>query len=457
MNKTILSIVMATLCLFLRVSGQTPVAKPPVLPSIKPVKIGQRIPEVVLTKLHNYKSSTMNLADFETKLIIIDFWATWCIPCVAMIPKIDSLQKEFKHDVQFISVSYQTENEITTFMDKLEKQHNVHYAIPYSTDDNLLRFMFPHKSLPHYVWISANGTVKAITGAEEITSANIDKAMDDQPLLLTEKKDFMVPYDYNKPLLVDGNGGDGSQFIYHSILTNYIPGLKANMHLERADSIHVNSLTLTNCPVMWLYKHAFGNGLATFYDEDRILLEMKHPEELIPSVRDAAYRNWLVKPGHGICYDLRLPASISNQFYTVFRQNLVTLFPQYAAKVEKRKMKSLALVRLPGSDRIKTMHAGGEVIGIFDNMGFTLQNTPLSTLIRRLQPFLRKSSSIVLINKTGYKGLVDIKIRADLTSVADMNSALKPYNVQWQEEFIEMDMLVIKDTCVQNQESKKGE
>ncbi len=68
----------------------------------KGIQIGQQVPDLLLTNLHNYRdkqgnlSSSAKISDFKGKLLILDFWATWCSPCVAMIPKMDSLQQEFK-------------------------------------------------------------------------------------------------------------------------------------------------------------------------------------------------------------------------------------------------------------------------------------------------------------------------------------------------------------------------
>jgi len=446
MNKTILIIVMATLCLFLRVTAQHTVPKTKVNPPIKPLHIGQRMPEVMLTNLHNYKTTSINLADFEAKLIIIDFWATWCSPCVSMIPKIDSLQKEFKHDVQFISVSYQTAQEVTSFMEKLEKHKNVHYSVPYSTDDNLLRFMFPHKTLPHYVWISANGTVKAITGLEELTAANIDKMMASDSYTLPEKKDVRLPYDFNKPFLVNGNGGDGKQLIYHSVLSGFIPGLSSTMKAERGDSVHVNRLVLTNCPLLWLYKHAYGNGYTTYFQQNRIVLEVDKPDELNSMLTGKAFRNWLSMPNHGVCYELQLPTKLSAQFYPVMQQNLALLFPQYTARIEKRKVKYMALIRLPGADKIKSSHLNGKVIETFDPFGFKVQNSTIQSIVSRMQLQYQQFSAFPFMDETGYQGRVDLEITANLSSVTDMNKALMPYNLAWQERLADQDMLVITDT-----------
>jgi len=456
MNKTILIIVMATLCLFFEVTAQHTMPQSKVSPPIRALHIGQQIPKVLLTNLHNYKATKINITDLGAKLIILDFWATWCSPCVSMIPRIDSLQKEFKHDVQFVSVSYQTAREVTGFMEKLEKQKNVHYIIPYATDDNLLRYMFPHKALPHYVWISANRTVIAITGADEITSANIGKIMNDSKATLKQKQDLSIPCDYNKPLFVNGNGGDIQQVRYHNILSDYVPGLRSFMHLERASGGQVNGIAVTNCPLLWLYKQAYGDGFDTYFSANRVLLEVKDPHELSSGIFNAAYRDWLMKPGHGVCYELRMPVALADQFYSYFRNNLAILYPQYRAVVEKRPLKCLALIRLPGEDKIKAKQANTGAIERVDRFGAELQNGSLKTLVAMIKLKFMQSSTVPLIDQTGYTGSIDLKISADLSSITDMNRALKPYNLEWQERLTEMEMLVIKDVKLEAKADKKG-
>ena len=404
------------------------------------------MPEVDLVNLHNYKNAKMNLADFEAKLIIIDFWATWCSPCVAMIPKMDSLQKEFKNDVQFISVSYQSEKEVTTFMQQLEKQSNTKHSIPYVADDNVLRLMFPHKTLPHYVWISANGTVKAITGADEITSVNIDKMLSSDISSLPVKNDISIPYNEKKPLLINGNGGDGSTLIAHSILSGYIEGLPGAMNFERADNVNINRITVTNSTILWLFKIAYGDGLTTFFPQNRVLLEVAHPKELFSGLSGNDYLQWLSKPGHGICYDVSLPSDKSHLLYSLFRQNIKILFPQYTARVENRKVKCIALVRLPGADKIASADLSNKVIENIDGFGVSLQNSTLSALVNTIQMKLGQTSPMPVVDETAYNGKVSLKFSADLSSIADMNRALKPYNLAWQERMIPLEMLVVSDT-----------
>jgi cytochrome c biogenesis protein CcmG/thiol:disulfide interchange protein DsbE len=48
----------------------------------------------------------VKLADFKGKVIVLNFWATWCVPCKTEIPEFVELQKQFESQgVQFIGIS----------------------------------------------------------------------------------------------------------------------------------------------------------------------------------------------------------------------------------------------------------------------------------------------------------------------------------------------------------------
>ena len=41
----------------------------------------------------NINNETINLNEFENSLIIINFWATWCVPCIEEMPSLNRLKK----------------------------------------------------------------------------------------------------------------------------------------------------------------------------------------------------------------------------------------------------------------------------------------------------------------------------------------------------------------------------
>jgi thiol-disulfide isomerase/thioredoxin len=65
--------------------------------------------------------------DFEStrgKVVLVNLWATWCAPCIAELPSMDDLYKDYKDKVVFLFVSNEKMYKVKSFLDRRE------YAIP---------------------------------------------------------------------------------------------------------------------------------------------------------------------------------------------------------------------------------------------------------------------------------------------------------------------------------------
>lgn len=98
------------------------------------------------------------LEDFKGKLIVLNFWATWCVPCRLEMPSLDLMQKELKedgHDVLVIAIS-----EDFTGMPTVEKfylDNKIRNLEPYIDDRNQLMGAFHVKAMPTTIFIDKSG------------------------------------------------------------------------------------------------------------------------------------------------------------------------------------------------------------------------------------------------------------------------------------------------------------
>jgi thiol-disulfide isomerase/thioredoxin len=411
----------------------------------KPLQIGDTVPDVTINNILHYKTKAAKFSDFKGKLLILDFWATWCSPCVAMIPRMDSLQKQFEGRVQFMPVAYQTENEVAVFNQKYDKRKGRRIAVPEVVGDSVLHFLFPHTYLPHYVWIGGDGIVKAVTDMHQINSANIESLLAQQQFVLEEKKDETpVPYNCEKPFLINGNGGAGENLVFHSAFTGYTQGLGNGYFLTRhkEDNFLTSKITVRNIPLPQIYCIALGEG-KIYIGKNRMLIETKDSLELtgLQYGSGKQYHNW--QQGNTFCYEIITPRYLNKDIYKIMQQDLDRLVTGYSAAMELRETKYYALVRTSEKDLIKT--SGRQKVSSFDGTGCTLTNQPLTELFGQLNVIYLQNLPYPFLDNTGYTGNVDMEIQASMSSIESLNLALAKYDLKIAEQVGEVPMLVIRD------------
>lgn len=75
------------------------------------------------------KGSPVDLAVTKDKqIVVVEFWATWCPPCIKSIPHLTELQKQFK-DVRFIGVSSEEADVVKKFVTKMGDKMDYSVAI----------------------------------------------------------------------------------------------------------------------------------------------------------------------------------------------------------------------------------------------------------------------------------------------------------------------------------------
>jgi len=145
----------------------------------KPAQIGFKVVDLSFNLL-NHNEATARLSQFRDKLVILDFWATWCSACTARFPHLDSLQEEFKNSLEVILVNSSstgdTRLKIQNFLSKQDSLGNS-IRLKIATEDQQAKKLFPGQFLPYCAWIDQNGKLLAVTNSDFITRENIKKLL----------------------------------------------------------------------------------------------------------------------------------------------------------------------------------------------------------------------------------------------------------------------------------------
>ena len=126
------------------------------------LKIGDKMPGLTLKNVLNYKTDEIDLSDLGGKLLIFEFWGPTCLSCIRAFPKIDSLQKAFGGQVQFIMVNKDSKDSTKRFFNYRKRIKMP--AVPFVTGDKVLRKLFPHVGEPFCVWVDQQGVVQSKSG-----------------------------------------------------------------------------------------------------------------------------------------------------------------------------------------------------------------------------------------------------------------------------------------------------
>lgn len=83
--------------------------------------------------LKSVDGKIVKLSDYKGKVVVVDFWATWCPPCRKGIPDLISIQSEFKNDVVVIGISLDQEKTLKD-VENFIKSYGINYPVVYGDE-----------------------------------------------------------------------------------------------------------------------------------------------------------------------------------------------------------------------------------------------------------------------------------------------------------------------------------
>ncbi|QQC63456.1 TlpA family protein disulfide reductase [Paraburkholderia ginsengisoli] len=109
--------------------------------------------------------------------IVVNFWASWCGPCVEEMPALSQLQREYaKKGIQFVGLGVDSEKNIQTFLQKVKVAYPI-YVTGFGGADLARAFGNNAGGLPFTVVIDAKGNVRS-TKLGQIDPAALRQTLD---------------------------------------------------------------------------------------------------------------------------------------------------------------------------------------------------------------------------------------------------------------------------------------
>ncbi len=447
---------------------------------IRPLKIGDKVPDIVFKQMIGYPKSTAKLSDFKGKLLILDFWSVYCTVCIAEFPKMTRLQKQFDDKIQILPVGFEDDKPRSNIAEFLKRRKGTPAELKLPTavqskDDKVLQQLFPFTGLPHEIWINSEGILVGITNHFAVAPANINLVLAGKDLSHIKSIENMN----NMKLLMPDDEfliNRRDQSVFGSAFAGYFDRIHNGWNFgEQADSSYWRFFDTRLTPYQYyakLYEKRFKSLGRNLYPESIIVEETPGTKFFARDKReymgdDGFLDNYEFEKfmnENTFSYELILPKSYSLDDVYEYMINDFDKFFKVESRVEKRPIKVLALVKTNSEELyksksgIKYMSGASKFIGKGgeDGAKWEMRGSDLADIINFLN---KRNLPLTVVDKTGISNKVDLNVSMNDSNrpwpLAEAREQLKTYGLDLVETVHNMEVLVLYNKRnVEPQDSK---
>ena len=120
-----------------------------------PVEVGRPAPSFTLQDMTGHEVS---LDDYRGKIVILDFWATWCGPCRVSMPMLDNIQQNYSGKLSVVAVNLQEPKGVVR---EYILAQNLHSTVLLD-EEGSVGIRYGAESIPLQILIDQKGIVRYI-------------------------------------------------------------------------------------------------------------------------------------------------------------------------------------------------------------------------------------------------------------------------------------------------------
>lgn len=145
---------------------------------------GDDVANFAATTILNHPRTSGTLKGLQNKLTVLDFFGTWCVPCIKALPHLQNLQQQFKNEVSIVLISVESREKLSAF---LQKQNNFSFPVIVDQDEKIST-LFQPPSYPYTVVVNESGKIVAITDAVAITPTKLQQWLNEKKQTVSDEK-----------------------------------------------------------------------------------------------------------------------------------------------------------------------------------------------------------------------------------------------------------------------------
>ncbi|WP_343539497.1 TlpA family protein disulfide reductase [Sphingobacterium thalpophilum] len=369
----------------------------------------------------NYNSTKVNLNVFKDKIIILDFFDTYCVSCIEGMPKLQEMQQQMQDKVQVFMVTWQSKEVIEKFYRNNGFLKEKKVKLPTIVSDVKFKKLFPHQGVPHTVLIY-KGKVQAITYPDYVKPKFINELWENGKISLPVKDDYRADH-INSTVGVDGVKGS-------VLLTGYQEGLqeKGGLSITLDTTSGMYTCYFNNVGILRAYiaMYSYMAKPQFLINDQRIQWKVADKSKYEYKENSGGQHIWLNE--HGICYKrtsyrkMELP-----ELAKVVVQDLNSLLglKVYWGKEAKD---CLVIRKLDKIDATLTKPTNGQVMESLSVLTFLMDYS---------------GEYPIVVDESGYTSPIEI---STYTGVDELNKQLNAYGLEIVRAKREVDVLVVEET-----------
>ncbi|MGN6495640.1 MAG: redoxin domain-containing protein [Agriterribacter sp.] len=402
---------------------------------VKPVNIGEALPPLTLKNAINTPVFEIQSSSFSGKLVILDFWATWCAACVTEFPKLQALKDRFGEQLEIILVNAksrlagETPAKIQKTLERFKSRTGSPLSLPVVYDNPHLDSLFPYTTIPHEVWIH-NGKVIAITSSLELNAANIAAVLNNQPYQMRTKIDhgaLAARKAAATPSLPENA-------LFRATLTGFREGYYGTgTYPDSTDSRRIRGLYYYNNTLEELLREACTHNRLFDVPPNRVVFEVADPRPFRKYSDTAIYR-------YQYCYELRLPPT---DFPAARAWMFGDLCRFFKLKVDTP-MRALPCLVVRGAERLSRSKSRGGEPTLDIDLG-TVRKFLRHYTVPRALALLDRYCDIPIIDETDSPLVIDLDLPEDITDPVLIKNALEKAGFAVSREMRALKVTLVSD------------